>query len=178
LERCDQHGVALGHHPAGGEAARRVLLAVVETGAMSTGKMLNFQYAALPYRRRAGNTLEIMLITSRDSGRWVIPKGWPVTGETAWDSAAREAQEEAGLVGRISRRAVGRYHYEKFLEDGSSVWCMVEVFALEVEQQLASWPERGQRLTRWFALDAAAEAVDEPELGGVIRELPAHLPAE
>jgi 8-oxo-dGTP pyrophosphatase MutT (NUDIX family) len=142
---------------------------------MSTGKMLNFQYGALPYRRRADATPEVMLITSRDSGRWVIPKGWPVAGEAAWDSAAREAREEAGLVGRIGRRAVGRYHYEKLLENGSSIWCMVEVFALEVDEQLASWPERDQRLTRWFSLEEAATAVDEPELGAVIRDLPTHL---
>jgi 8-oxo-dGTP pyrophosphatase MutT (NUDIX family) len=145
---------------------------------MSPEKMLNFQYGALPYRKRPDAELEVMLITSRDSGRWVVPKGWPVVGEAAWDSAAREAREEAGLVGRISHRAVGRYHYEKLLENGSSIWCMVEVFALEVEEQLMSWPERDQRLTRWFGLEEAADAVDEPELGAVIRDLPAHLPRD
>jgi 8-oxo-dGTP pyrophosphatase MutT (NUDIX family) len=145
---------------------------------MSMGKMLNFQYGALPYRQRSDAALEVMLITSRDTGRWVIPKGWPVVGEAAWDSAAREAREEAGLIGRIGRRAVGRYHYEKLLENGSSIWCMVEVFALEFEEQLASWPERDQRLTRWFGLQEAADAVDEPELGTVIRDLPAHIAPE
>lgn len=138
-------------------------------------KLLNYQCAALPYRAVSNSELEVMLITSRDSGRWVIPKGWPAAGEAPWDSAAREAREEAGLVGRIGKRAIGRYHYEKILENASSVWCVVEVFALEVQEQLPSWPEQNQRLTRWFVLQVAAETVDEPELGTVIRNLPTHL---
>lgn len=142
---------------------------------MSIGTMRNFQFAALPYRRGSAGAVEVMLITSRESRRWVIPKGWPAAGEAAWDSAGREAREEAGVVGRVGRRALGRYHYEKLLDNGSSIWCMVEVFALEVEQQLASWPERGERLTRWFTVEEAAEAVAETELSAVIRTLPEHL---
>jgi 8-oxo-dGTP pyrophosphatase MutT (NUDIX family) len=143
---------------------------------VSTDTTPNFQFAALPYRRPAGDaTVEVMLITSRDTGRWVIPKGWPSEREAAWDCATREAREEAGLVGEIHKRPVGSYHYKKLLDSGLPVWCTVEVFALAVTGRLESWPEQGERVVRWFALDDAANAVDEPELGDLIRELPRHL---
>lgn len=125
------------------------------------------QYAALPFRR-ADTAVEIMLITSRDTGRWLIPKGWPVPGLSPPNSAAREAREEAGLVGRIGAEAIGCYHYGKRLGNGSQVDCAVEVFALEVERQLKSWPERRERRTQWFAAAEAAAAVQEPELRAII----------
>jgi 8-oxo-dGTP pyrophosphatase MutT (NUDIX family) len=133
------------------------------------------QYAALPFRWRPDGTIEIMLITSRDTGRWLIPKGWPVPGLSPQDSAAREAREEGGLVGRVGERAIGLYHYDKRLSDGSAVPCAVEVFALEVERQMRSWPERAERRTQWFALADAAEAVVEPELRALIADLVARL---
>jgi 8-oxo-dGTP pyrophosphatase MutT (NUDIX family) len=131
-------------------------------------KIQAIQYAALPYRRREEQKLEIMLITSRDTGRWVIPKGWPIPNLAPADAAAREAYEEAGLVGRIGYRPVGRYNYDKRLGDGSNVHCAVDVFALEVEKQRKSWPERDERRTRWFMVEAAVGAVDEPELRAII----------
>jgi 8-oxo-dGTP pyrophosphatase MutT (NUDIX family) len=138
-------------------------------------KASHFQCAALPYRRLADAVIEVMLITSRDTGRWVIPKGWLGEGLAERESAAREAHEEGGLVGRMGERSIGIYHYDKRLADGSSVSCAVEVFALEVERQLGSWPEREQRQTRWFVLQEAAEAVDEAELADIIRNLPLRL---
>lgn len=142
---------------------------------MSPDKPLNFQFAALPYRQLSDLTFEVMLITSRDTGRWVVPKGWPGDREAAWDCAAREAREEAGLVGRVQARPVGSYHYKKVLEDGFSIWCTVEVFPLEVVDRLKSWPEQGMRQARWFALQDAANFVDEPELQALIRDLPNSL---
>ena len=103
------------------------------------------------------------------------PKGWPGEGLAERESAAREAREEGGLVGRIGDRPIGRYHYDKRLPDGSAVLCSVEVFALEVERQLKSWPEREERQTRWFVLQEAADAVDEAELADIIRDLPKRL---
>ena len=129
------------------------------------------QYAALPFRRRPDATIEVMLITSRDTGRWLIPKGWPVPGLSPPNSAAHEAREEGGLVGRIGERSIGSYEYDKRLPGGSAVHCTVEVFALEVERQLRTWPERGERQTQWFALEDAAAAVQEPELRAMIRNL-------
>lgn len=136
-----------------------------------SGRKPQMQYAALPFRRRADATVEVMLITSRDTGRWLIPKGWPEPGLAPHESAAREAREEGGLVGRIGEAAIGRYHYDKRLPDGSAVHCAVEVFTLEVGRQLKSWPERDERHTRWFAVAEAAEAVQEAELREIIRGL-------
>jgi 8-oxo-dGTP pyrophosphatase MutT (NUDIX family) len=138
-------------------------------------KGLYFQFAALPYRRLPDSTLEVMLITSRDTGRWVVPKGWAGEREAAWDCATREAREEAGLVGEIQKRPIGTYHYKKLLGGGLPVWCTVEVFALAVSERLPSWPEQGERTARWFTLDDAAGAVDEPDLAALIRTLPQHL---
>ena len=145
---------------------------------MSKAKASLTQCAALPYRRLANAAIEVMLITSRDTGRWVIPKGWLGDGLAAQASAARDAREEGGLVGRMGKRSIGRYRYKKRLADGSSVACSVEVFALEVERQLKSWPERKERQTRWFMLREAAAAVAEPELAALIRSLPRHLTSE
>jgi 8-oxo-dGTP pyrophosphatase MutT (NUDIX family) len=111
------------------------------------------------------------LVTSRDTGRWVIPKGWPIPGLAPHDSAAREAAEESGALGQIGAEAIGIYHYNKQLADGSHVRCAVEVFPLKVEQQLASWPEQAQRDTRWFSVADAADAVQEPDLSAIIRSL-------
>jgi 8-oxo-dGTP pyrophosphatase MutT (NUDIX family) len=112
-----------------------------------------------------------MLLTSRGTGRWLIPKGWPMPGLKPAEAAAREAYEEGGLVGQIRELPIGSYRYDKQLSDGSHVECLVEVYALEVERQLESWPEQDQRRTRWFDLDRAAESVLEPELGAIIRGL-------
>jgi 8-oxo-dGTP pyrophosphatase MutT (NUDIX family) len=142
---------------------------------MNREKAPNLQYAALPYRRLGNAAIEVMLITSRDTGRWVIPKGWLGEGLAERESAEREAREEGGLVGRMGDRPIGRYHYDKRLPDGSAVLCSVEVFALEVERQLKSWPERNERQTRWFVLQEAADAVDEAELADIIRDLPKRL---
>jgi 8-oxo-dGTP pyrophosphatase MutT (NUDIX family) len=145
---------------------------------MSRNGPRHLQYAALPFRRRHPDaSIEIMLITSRDTGRWLIPKGWPQPRLGPAEAAAREAREEGGLVGRIGGRPIGSYHYDKRLQDGSIVHCVVEVFALEVERQMKSWPERDERTTRWFGLEEAAEAVREPELRAIIRSLPTKCPA-
>ena len=140
---------------------------------MSRTPAPNLQYAALPYRRRPDGVFEVMLITSRETRRWIIPKGWPVQQLAPHESAAREALEEGGLIGRIDEHSIGIFHYEKQLPDGPALPCSVKVFALEVEHQLASWPEQNQRRTQWFTLQEAAVAVTEPELGGIIQALAA-----
>jgi 8-oxo-dGTP pyrophosphatase MutT (NUDIX family) len=124
------------------------------------------QYAALPYRCNDG--VEILLISSRETRRWVLPKGWPMKGRKPHAAAAREAMEEAGLIGKISHRALGVYHYNKRLKNGANVWCEVVVFPMRVEKQRKSWPEKDQRTTRWFPLADAADAVAEPDLKAVI----------
>jgi 8-oxo-dGTP pyrophosphatase MutT (NUDIX family) len=126
------------------------------------------QYAALPYR--VGADLEILLVTSRETGRWVIPKGWPMKGRTRREAAAIEAVEEAGVGGRMIRKAVGAYDYLKVLRSGESQKCRVTVYAVEVTVQHETWREQDQRSSQWFVWDAAAAAVREPGLGRLIRK--------
>jgi 8-oxo-dGTP pyrophosphatase MutT (NUDIX family) len=122
------------------------------------------QFAVLPWRLSEGGTRQIMLLTSRGTGRWVIPKGWPMKGRKPAEAAAREAYEEAGLIGRIvGKRPIGNFHYSKRLANGA-ILCRVRVFLFRVEQQLDDWPEKGQRETKWFD---AKEAVDMVEEGGL-----------
>jgi ADP-ribose pyrophosphatase YjhB (NUDIX family) len=134
----------------------------------------SLQYGAVPYRRRTGGGIEVLLITSRNTKRWIIPKGWPAQGLAPHDSAKNEAMEESGAVGRIGERSIGFYHYTKQVA-GEAVLCRVEVFPLVFEKQLLSWPEKGQRVVQWFELQAAVEAVQEPELSALIRNLVALL---
>ncbi len=127
------------------------------------------QYAALPYRWD-GEALQVRLITSRETRRWVIPKGWPMKGREPWEAAEREAYEEAGLVGLVGQDPIGTYRYDKRRKSGI-VPCRVEVFPLHVRAELDEWPERLEREGRWFNQEAAAEAVREPELKDLIRRL-------
>jgi 8-oxo-dGTP pyrophosphatase MutT (NUDIX family) len=134
------------------------------------------QYACLPYRVRGGQ-VEFMLVTSRETKRWVIPKGWPMEGKKPHASAAREALEEAGLLGQVGREPVGSYLYQKRLKGGTAVLCRVDVFPLAVKSQRKHWPEKGQRTLRWFSGEEAAESVDELELRDLIRETGERLAA-
>jgi 8-oxo-dGTP pyrophosphatase MutT (NUDIX family) len=122
------------------------------------------QYAALPFRCRAHASVQVMLVTSRETGRWVVPKGWPIAGEAPHVSAAREAIEEAGVVGIVGRDSIGMYSYEKRLASGAIVICEVQVFPLKVERQHEDWPEKEQREFQWFSPTDAANVVQEPEL--------------
>jgi 8-oxo-dGTP pyrophosphatase MutT (NUDIX family) len=136
------------------------------------------QYAAVPYRRNKHGKTEVMLLTSRETRRWVIPKGWPIRGAKPHTSAAREALEEAGLIGRTSAEAIGTYRYDKRLKNGTETRCKVEVFPLEVTAQRKRWPEKGQRKLRWFTLPDAAKAVQEPGLRKLLRQLDKLVPDE
>ena len=119
--------------------------------------------------RQSRKGLRILLITSRDSGRWVIPKGWTMRNRTDPEAAAREAYEEAGLRGVISERSIGIYTYAKVLGPGRSVLCAVKVFPLEVREMLKKYPETGQRRARWFSPEKAAKRIAEPELKAIVR---------
>ena len=124
------------------------------------------QFGALPWR--LGDGVEILLASSRGSRRWIIPKGWPMKGRKPHAAAKREAMEEAGLVGRIDKRKIGSFHYEKSLKNGSLALCRVDVFPLSVERQRKRWREQAERVTRWFPYDVAAEEVREVELKRLI----------
>ena len=121
------------------------------------------QVAALCWRMHKG-AVEVLLITSRETGRWVIPKGWPVAGLTPFAAAAREAWEEAGVIGRISETTLGEYLYDKITAPVVATRCTVAVFPLHVEALKRRFPEAKQRRRSWFAAARAAELVAEPEL--------------
>ena len=121
------------------------------------------QVAALPWRR-AGGDVEVLLITSRTSRRWLIPKGWPIAGKSAAEAALQEAFEEAGVRGEANVEPIGSYCYDKILKDGTSLLCQVAVYAMDVQQELEDWPELGQRERRWLRLGDASELIHEPQL--------------
>jgi len=124
------------------------------------------QYGVLPYRTGVGG-LEILLITSRERGRWVIPKGNPIPIMLNYESAAREAYEEAGVEGRIATAPFGDYRYDKRRRSGDAA-AIVTVYPLLVGREAGDWPEKAERERRWFAAAEAAEAVEEPELKDLI----------
>ena len=101
------------------------------------------QYAALPFRRGAHSRTQVMLVTSRENGRWIIPKGWPKKRKAPYASAAREALEEAGVIGQVGRDPIGSYSYKKRLKSGAVVACEVQVFPLEVKNQQKHGQKKG-----------------------------------
>lgn len=127
------------------------------------------QAAALPWRK-SGKGIEIMLITSRGTGRWVLPKGWPEKGETLSESAVREAAEEAGIEGLAEDDKAGVYFYDKVLRNGVVRRCEVHVFPLRVRKLAKAWPELGQRERKWFPAEKAAKLVEEQDLAELIAE--------
>lgn len=133
------------------------------------------QVAALPIRFDESGNLLALLVTSRETKRWIIPKGWPMKGRKPWQAAAREALEEAGVVGRARKKRAGKYTYFKRQKDRFDV-CRVDVFVLEFAKQLKSWREKGQRESRWLGLAAAAEMVEEPGLVALLKKLAERLP--
>lgn len=128
------------------------------------------QVAAVPYRRGADGRIEILLITSRETRRFVLPKGWPMKGKSGRKAAAIEAEQEAGVVGKVLKEPVGTYSYWKRLER-HFVPVDVTVYLLEVEQELSQWRERKSRQRAWLSVEDAATLIDEPELATLLKTL-------
>lgn len=126
------------------------------------------QFGALCWRRREGK-VQVLLITSRGRGRWIIPKGWPIDGETPANAAATEAWEEAGARGKVSNDCLGIYSYDKVdAYRREALSCVVAVFPLKVKSLKESYPEHGQRKRRWVSAKKAAKLVEEKELARLI----------
>lgn len=126
------------------------------------------QVAALPYRRRPDGNVEVLLVTTRGTGQWIVPKGWPITGKTLPQAAAQEAFEEAGVRGTAGKTELGRFHHRKTDLIEGTMDCTVAVFPLEVAEELASWPERGERVRNWFGAEEAAKKVQSADLAAII----------
>jgi 8-oxo-dGTP pyrophosphatase MutT (NUDIX family) len=129
------------------------------------------QVAAIPMRWTRDGELRILMVTSRDTGRWVLPKGWFIDGKTPWRAAEIEALEEAGVTGYISRETLGEYTYDKRMPDGTTIPCSVRVYPMIVDKVKRNWKERRQRRRHWFSPEGAAEAVAEPGLTEILAAL-------
>ena len=132
-----------------------------------TGK----QIAALPMRWNKSGELQVLMVTSRDTGRWIMPKGWTMNGKKDWAAAEIEALEEAGAVGQIGEEVVGTYTYKKRLGKGRAIRCEVDVYPMMVERLKSNWKERRQRKRKWFSVQSAAKRVSEPKLTKLLRSL-------
>ena len=136
------------------------------------------QYGALPYRFTKSDAPEILLVTTRQTKRWIIPKGWPIKGLKPAKSAAREAYEEAGIRGSVKTKAIGIFAYEKRLdEDGITIPCDVRVFPLLVRRQSQTWPESEQRIAQWLEPAVALSLVEEEGLRSLISQFVERLAA-
>jgi 8-oxo-dGTP pyrophosphatase MutT (NUDIX family) len=147
---------------------QRLLRDLARTPDKLFGEAFRLQFGALCFRYRDDGDIEVLVITSRDSGRWIIPKGWPMKGKKPHEAAAIEAWEEAGVRGKAKKKPAGRYTYLKELNDGAVVPCVVELFQVEVDKVNAKFKERGQRLQAWVSLDEAARRVREIELKSLL----------
>ncbi|HEY0212401.1 MAG TPA: NUDIX hydrolase [Paenirhodobacter sp.] len=131
------------------------------------------QFAALCLRRKAGQQ-QVLLITSRDTGRWILPKGWRMEDRSEGDTALTEAWEEAGVVGVLTGPSLGDYASQKMLLDNQPMPCRVQVHPVHVNKLAARYPEKGQRRRKWFSTKKAAKLVAEPELASLLRGLRQH----
>jgi 8-oxo-dGTP pyrophosphatase MutT (NUDIX family) len=113
--------------------------------------------------------LEILVVTTRQSRRWIVPKGWPIKRLTPSKSAAREAFEEAGVRGKISPRPIGAFTYRKTTgQTADDPNYEVKIFPLLVKRQSASWPESEQRVAQWVDPEKAIALIREPELKAIV----------
>jgi len=128
------------------------------------------QVAAVPFRLDVRGGVEVMLVTSRTTKRFIVPKGWPMKGKSGRKAALIEAQEEAGVVGKILKEPAGTYSYWKRLSN-RFVRVDVIVYLLEVTDELANWPEAKRRQRAWLAPADAALLIDEPDLSTLLKSL-------
>jgi 8-oxo-dGTP pyrophosphatase MutT (NUDIX family) len=131
---------------------------------------LPIQTGALPWRLAPKNGIEVLLVTGRRSGRWTIPKGWPMPGKSLAEAAEQEAYEEAGVTGTIDSNPIGTFRHVKQLNIVGDVEVNIVVHPLWVDHELPKWPELGQRKRKWFSPKDAAKQVDSPELSEMIRQ--------
>ncbi len=131
---------------------------------------MRVQYGALPYRFTAEAALEILVVTTRRTRRWIIPKGWPIKGLRPPKAAAREAYEEAGVTGRVGVKSIGTFTYEKALDEaGIEATCEVKVYPLLVKRQVEVFPESEQRMLQWVDPAKAATLIKDAGLKKLVK---------
>lgn len=125
------------------------------------------QYGVLPWRRTA-DSFEVLLITTRTTHRWIVPKGWPEQGRTPCECAVQEAFEEAGVVGNVSDEVIGVFSHRKQLKSGDTIVCRVHIYAMEVTNFCDEWPEKYERKAKWSSVDEALSLITELGLRRII----------
>ncbi|MGX5826616.1 NUDIX hydrolase [Mesorhizobium sp. 43Arga] len=134
------------------------------------------QVAAIPIRLTADGNFEVMLVTSRTTRRFIVPKGWPMKGKSGRKAATIEAMEEAGVLGKTLKQPAGTYSYWKRLTN-RFIRVDVIVYLLEVTEELANWQEAKRRQRAWLAPADAAMLIDEPDLSTLVETLTLPQPA-
>ncbi len=129
------------------------------------------QVGAICFRTGLQGSIEVLLVTTRETGRWTIPKGWAIKGLKSHEAAEREAWEEAGVKGKARKSPLGYFTYLKTLDDGTKVPSLVEVHLVEVKKAFTRFPESKERSIEWLSPVAAAARVSEPELKGLLMSL-------
>lgn len=142
------------------------------------GRDLPVRTGALPWRFTKAGDLEFLLVTSRSSRRWIIPKGRPMAGKSLAQAAAQEAYEEAGVRGQVDAQSIGGFKHVKQSAVGEPVTVFVHVYPLAVAQELRSWPEDTQRSRRWFGQSEFFEVIQPEELRTAVRRFAHELAAK
>lgn len=140
---------------------------IVLPGAEKTA--LRTQFGALCYRIQR-DKVQVLLVTSRTSKRWIVPKGWPVHGATPVEAALREAHEEAGVEGKVTGNCIGIYSYVKSLNEKDQLPCVVAIYPVRVTRLNFDYPEKSQRKRKWVSIKKAVTMIDQPELRHIIKE--------
>lgn len=141
----------------------------------ATKRDLRTQFAAVCYRIK-NDKLQILMITSRNRNRWIVPKGWPISGLTPTEAAGQEAWEEAGVIGKVDPSPLGIFSYIKDIGPEAGLPCMAVVYPLRVKALKSDFPEVGQRRRKWCSQKKAALMASDPELAKILREFdPRHM---
>jgi 8-oxo-dGTP pyrophosphatase MutT (NUDIX family) len=136
------------------------------------------QVGGLCFRMNAAGEPDVLLITTRETKRWSIPKGWPIDGLSRHKSAKQEAWEEAGIKGKVRIKPFGSFVYEKVLANGDTVPADVQVHLIKVRETRSIFPERGQRELAWVSASEASRRVGEPGLKKLLGKLSKRFSAD
>ena len=128
------------------------------------------QVAAIPFRIGDTGDIEVMLVTSRETKRFIVPKGWPMKGKSGRKAATIEAMEEAGVLGKTLKTPAGGYSYWKRLSE-NFIRVDVTVYLLKVQEELSKWKETAKRQRAWLSPAQAATLIDEPDLSTLLKVL-------
>jgi 8-oxo-dGTP pyrophosphatase MutT (NUDIX family) len=126
------------------------------------------QLAALCWRKRKDGAREVLLVTS-STGRWILPKGWPMGGKTDAEAAMTEAWEEGGVMkAKAGRQPIGAYVAIKRTLQGDDLPCLHRVYAVKVRKVVDDFPESTRRDRLWVTPEEAATLVDEDGLREIL----------